>query len=127
MAAPPKGCPTVSCMSLTKRPAPSLRGRSYGGGEKLRYALHAAVCSVAFLFGWATGPALAGTAAKPVKIVALGDSLTAGLGLPLSEGFVPRLQAGLAAKGQAAAGVNGGVFGGDASAVRARLGVGGAG
>ena len=34
----------------------------------------------------------------PVRIVAVGDSLTAGLGLPEREGFVPRLQAALAAK-----------------------------
>jgi acyl-CoA thioesterase-1 len=41
----------------------------------------------------------AANAETPVKIVALGDSLTAGLGLPEKDGFVPRLQAALAAKG----------------------------
>jgi acyl-CoA thioesterase I len=52
---------------------------------------------------------IAGTAAPPanaqaaVKIVALGDSLTAGYGLPDKDGFVPRLQAALAAKAIAAA------------------------
>ena len=87
----------------------------------MRHVLHAAVCSVALLLGLAIGPALAETAAKPVKIVALGDSLTAGLGLPLSEGFVPRLQAALAAKGLTAEVINAGVSGDTASDVLARL------
>ena len=87
----------------------------------MRHVLHAAVCSVALLLGLATGPALAETAAKLVKIVALGDSLTAGLGLPLSEGFVPRLQAALAAKGLTAEVINAGVSGDTASDVLARL------
>ncbi len=61
------------------------------------------------------------TAAAPVKIVALGDSLTAGLGLPLSEGFVARLQAALAGKGLAADVINAGVSGDTASDALARL------
>jgi acyl-CoA thioesterase I len=87
----------------------------------LRHIVHAAVCSVALVFGIVIAPAFAGTAAKPVKIVALGDSLTAGLGLPLSEGFVPRLQAALAGKGLAAEVINAGVSGDTASDVLARL------
>jgi acyl-CoA thioesterase-1 len=57
----------------------------------------------------------------PVKIVALGDSLTAGLGLPVSQGFAPRLQAALAAKGDAAEIINAGVSGNTASDGLARL------
>jgi acyl-CoA thioesterase-1 len=38
-------------------------------------------------------------AAQPVTIAALGDSLTAGYGLPEEEGFVPQLQAWLRANG----------------------------
>ena len=87
----------------------------------LRHVVHAAVCSVALFLGMAIAPAHAETAAKPVKIVALGDSLTAGLGLPQSEGFVPRLQAALAAKGLAAEVINAGVSGDTASDVLARL------
>jgi acyl-CoA thioesterase I len=87
----------------------------------LRHLLHAAVCSVAVVLGLVMAPALAETGAKPVKIVALGDSLTAGLGLPLSEGFVPRLQAALGAKGLAAELINAGVSGDTASDVLARL------
>ena len=57
----------------------------------------------------------------PVRIVALGDSLTAGLGLPEREGFVPRLQAALAAKNVAVEIVNAGVSGDTATGGLARL------
>jgi acyl-CoA thioesterase I len=60
-------------------------------------------------------------AAAPVRIVALGDSLTAGLGLPERDGFVPRLQTALAAKGIAAEVTNAGVSGDTASGGSARL------
>jgi acyl-CoA thioesterase I len=63
----------------------------------------------------------AADAAKPVKIVALGDSLTAGYGLPDSEGFVPRLQAALTAKGVAADIQNAGASGDTAADGLARL------
>ena len=63
----------------------------------------------------------AAIAETPVKIVALGDSLTAGLGLPEKDGFVPRLQAALTAKGIAAAIVNAGVSGDTAAGGLARL------
>jgi acyl-CoA thioesterase I len=73
------------------------------------------------LLAAAIGPAPAEVAARPIKIVALGDSLTAGLGLPESEGFVARLQAGLAAKGLAVTLTNAGVSGDTASDALARL------
>ena len=38
--------------------------------------------------------------ADPLTLVALGDSLTAGYGLPQEDGFVPQLQAWLTAQGQ---------------------------
>jgi len=60
-------------------------------------------------------------AQTPVRVVALGDSLTAGLGLPVNDGFVPRLQAALAANGTAAKIVNAGVSGDTASGGLARL------
>ena len=56
-------------------------------------------------------------AQTPVRIVALGDSLTAGLGLPVNDGFVPRLQAALAAKGITAEIANAGVSGGSGKRV----------
>ncbi len=60
-------------------------------------------------------------AQAPVKIVAFGDSLTAGYGLPDSEGFAPRLQAALAAKDIAAEIQNAGVSGDTAADGLARL------
>jgi acyl-CoA thioesterase I len=60
-------------------------------------------------------------APSPVKIVALGDSLTAGYGLSDKDGFVPRLQAALSAKGIAAEVVNAGVSGDTSSDGLARL------
>ncbi len=60
-------------------------------------------------------------AATPIKIVALGDSLTAGFGLPENDGFVPRLQAALSADGIAAAVANAGVSGDTAADGLARL------
>jgi acyl-CoA thioesterase I len=60
-------------------------------------------------------------AAPPVKIVALGDSLTAGYGLPEKDGFVPRLQAALTAKGMTAEVTNAGVSGDTAADGLARL------
>lgn len=55
---------------------------------------------------------LAGPAfADPVKIVALGDSLTAGYGLPTEDGFVPQLQAFLDDQRVEAVIVNAGISG----------------
>lgn len=68
-----------------------------------------------------SAPVVAARAEAPVKIVAFGDSLTAGLGLPANEGFVPRLQAALAAKGIEAEIVNAGVSGDTSSGGLARL------
>ena len=53
--------------------------------------------------------------------MALGDSLTAGLGLPTQDGFVPRLRAALADKGIAAEIENAGVSGDTATDGLARL------
>jgi acyl-CoA thioesterase I len=58
---------------------------------------------------------------QPVKIVALGDSLTAGLGLPADAAFPARLQRALAQKGIAAEVVNAGVSGDTTGDGRARI------
>ena len=59
---------------------------------------HRAPCA-----GWSrpspSSCALAGAAAAEVRILAFGDSLTAGSGLPRHEGFVPQLEAWLHAHG----------------------------
>ncbi len=58
---------------------------------------------------------LAGAAASPaaaeVTVAALGDSLTQGYGLPPAEGFVPQLEAWLAARGADVRLINAGVSG----------------
>ncbi|MCC2113102.1 MAG: arylesterase, partial [Hyphomicrobiales bacterium] len=63
------------------------------------------------------GPATA----EPLKIVALGDSLTAGYGLPPGEAFPDRLEAALKADGHEIEIVNAGVSGDTASGGLARL------
>jgi acyl-CoA thioesterase-1 len=56
-----------------------------------------------------------------LRILALGDSLTAGYGLKESESFPAKLQAALAAKGIAAQVINGGVSGDTSAGGLARL------
>ena len=60
-------------------------------------------------------------AAEPVTILALGDSLTAGYGLPPEEGFVPQLQDWLDAQGAEITVVNAGVSGDTTTGGLARL------
>ncbi len=72
---------------------PSSAGRgavwAYGARGALRNLALAAAALIA----------LAGSAAADVRILAFGDSLTAGYGLPEADGFVPQLQAWLHAHG----------------------------
>jgi len=73
----------------------------------------------------AAGTALAQTSAagetKPIKMVVLGDSLSAGLGLSASSAFPARLQKSLEAKGIAVDMINAGVSGDTTSGGRDRL------
>ncbi len=46
------------------------------------------------------GASAGAEAVPPMRLLALGDSLTAGYGLPRGEGFVPRLQEALRARGR---------------------------
>src|SRR5438445_3554975 len=101
--------------------------RSYGNsargveGSFSNFA-HIIVLILAFLM---TGNALAQTPAagpsKPIKIVAFGDSLTAGLGLPANQAFPVRLQKALESKGIRVDMINAGVSGDTASGGRDRL------
>jgi acyl-CoA thioesterase-1 len=59
--------------------------------------------------------------AAPATIVALGDSLTAGYGLPAEDGLVPQLQAWLRARGHDVTIVNAGVSGDTTAGGLARL------
>lgn len=98
-----------------QRPSSSIAVRSYGAFRALVQIAFAVVCSAAPF------TATAAKADPPIKIVALGDSLTAGYGLPDKDGFVPRLQAALTAKGIAVQIANAGVSGDTASDGLARL------
>lgn len=71
------------------------------------------------MFMAASGAALA--ADRPVRIVALGDSLSAGFGLPASAAFPTRLEQALKAKGLAVDIANAGVSGDTASGGLSRL------
>jgi acyl-CoA thioesterase I len=66
-------------------------------------------------------PARAQAPAKPVKMVVLGDSLSAGLGLSASAAFPERLQKALKAKGIDIDMINAGVSGDTSSGGRDRL------
>ena len=63
----------------------------------------------------------AAAADRPVRIVALGDSLTAGYGLPADAAFPAKLEKALTAKGLAVEIANAGVSGDTASGGLARL------
>jgi acyl-CoA thioesterase I len=69
-----------------------------------RRAIRNLVCTLLLL------PSVA-FADAPLRVVALGDSLTQGYGLPEDEGFVPQLQRWLEAQGRAVQVVNAGVSG----------------
>jgi acyl-CoA thioesterase-1 len=63
----------------------------------------------------------AGAHAAPVQLLILGDSLTAGYGLPISDGFQARLGAALKAKGVDVTLVDGAVSGDTTADAAARL------
>jgi len=86
----------------------------------LRYVLTALVFNAVVFCGLAvSGPAAA--EARLVRILALGDSLVAGYGLPAEQGFVPQLKAALAKLGIKAEVQQGGVSGDTSAGGRARL------
>jgi len=85
---------------------------------RVQMALRVLAVAAAFLVA-AAAPSIA--ADQPLNIVALGDSLTAGLGLAASDAFPAKLQRALVAKGIAATVVNAGVSGDTTSGGLARL------
>lgn len=92
--------------------------RSYGGW-RVPVQLFAGLAAALALAVVLTGRVEA--ADRPVRIVALGDSLTAGLGLPVNAAFPAKLEQALKAKGLAVEITNAGVSGDTASAGLARL------
>jgi len=101
--------------------------RSYGTfaavvERQVRSFVHLLVLGVVLM---ATGTAFAQTSAaretKPIKMVVLGDSLSAGLGLSASSAFPARLQKSLETNGIAVDMINAGVSGDTTSGGRDRL------
>src|SRR6476620_6408597 len=86
------------------------RRRSYGECRRqVQILIAAALC-----FLWIFSPAQAQD--RPVKLVVLGDSLTAGLGLPVPETFPVKLAQALKTKGLSVEIANAGVSGDTTSA-----------
>ena len=95
----------------------SLRSRSYGVAVSVvQTAVLAAIVGL-FLTG------ITQAADTPIKIVALGDSLTAGYNLPASAAFPVKLERALRAKGHVVEVANAGVSGDTASGISAKTGV----
>ena len=83
--------------------------------------MHIAVLMLAVMTIATNASAQAQPAAQPIKLVVLGDSLSAGLGLPAQEAFPTKLQKSLQAKGIEVDMTNAGVSGDTASGGRDRL------
>lgn len=62
-----------------------------------------------------------GVSADQIKLLAFGDSLTAGYGLPKADGFAEQLQAALRAEGREVVVINAGVSGDTSAGGRSRL------
>jgi acyl-CoA thioesterase-1 len=73
------------------------------------------------LFCVLTSAGVANATDKPVRVVVLGDSLTAGFGLPVEDAFPAKLSRALSAKGIAVSIANAGVSGDTASGGLGRL------
>ncbi len=103
-------------MRCSVRPGSISESRSYGNWGCLVQRFAVAALASAVL----VGSSVAATE-RPVKIVALGDSLTAGYQLAASEAFPVRLEQALRAKGVKVEVANAGVSGDTASGGLARL------
>lgn len=84
----------------------------------LTYGARLALGKVLAVFLWLVSPAWADA---PVTVLALGDSLTQGYGLPEAQGFVPQLQIWLRDQGVDAKVINGGVSGETTAGGAARI------
>ena len=89
------------------------------GGRGSGYGAWARACQVILvaLALLVAGPA----AAQPLKILALGDSLTAGFGLPPGQGFAPQLERALKERGVEAQVIDAGVSGDTTAGGLARI------
>ena len=122
MAAPlPRGelpfMPWIRRSSVSP-PSKPRHDRSYGSSARPVQGL-LAIAAICGLFAVSQASAIGQE--RPVRIVALGDSITTGLGLPANQALPARLQAALKAKGIAAEIADAGVSGDTAANGLARL------
>jgi acyl-CoA thioesterase-1 len=107
--------------SRFSRAFPVQASRSYGKpGAQVQAAGRRLACA-ALVFLYVIAGQFPSQADTPVRIVALGDSLTAGYGLPAEAAFPVRLERALKARGHAVTVENAGVSGDTASGGLARL------
>jgi acyl-CoA thioesterase I len=106
----------VNCFSASHREGCKRLSYRHSRGSVHIRALAALLCAAIV-----TIAPLTKAAERPVRIVALGDSLTAGLGLPQDQSFPAKLERALRAKGLEVEIVNAGVSGDTASNGLARL------
>lgn len=97
-----------------------LSGRRRRFLASTRYVLTALVFN-AVVFSSSAIWSVTAAETAPIRILALGDSLVAGFGLPAEQGFVPQLRAALAARGVRAEIQQAGVSGDTTAGGRARL------
>jgi len=83
--------------------------------------VHMLVLGLVLMAGTAFAQSPAAAMTKPIKLVILGDSLSAGLGLSASSAFPERLQKSLEVKGITVGMINAGVSGDTSSGGRDRL------
>ena len=87
----------------------------------MAYGAFAAARNVTFALVFSVAAGCGAVAAEPLTVVALGDSLTAGYGLPPEEGLVPQLESWLRDRGADVAVQNAGVSGDTTAGGLARL------
>jgi len=102
----------AGCVGKMRRPVATV--------TRVTRTLVAATLAAVMLAGAPAGSA-ASAADRPLQIVAFGDSLTAGYGLPVDAAFPAKLQQALAAKGIATEIANAGVSGDTTAGGLARL------
>src|SRR5215468_838060 len=115
--------PMSSMLPMSVRSSSLARRRSYGIGSGLVQVFARTFVRLACAASLALLMLLPSRAADaPVRVVALGDSLTAGYRLPVEAAFPARLEGALRAKGLAVEISNAGVSGDTSSGGLARLG-----
>jgi acyl-CoA thioesterase-1 len=114
--------PWIRRSSVSPRWKPR-HARSYGSSARAvqGWFAIAAICGLFSLLQVSAVGQEALAQERPVRIVALGDSITTGLGLPANQAFPARLQAALKAKGIVAEIADAGVSGDTAGNGLARL------